>query len=162
MSKILMVDLAKCTGCRMCELVCSMKHHGEYNPAKSRINVGIFTAKAFFIPIYCIQCDDAFCARICPSGAITTEKVNGISIVKISEEKCAGCKMCMLACPFGNINFISEKHYAQKCDFCDGEPECVDFCVTGALMFKEAEVSIIHRKKTVADKIKEAYKEVKL
>jgi len=138
-----------------------MKHHGEYNPMKSRINVGIFTMKALFIPIYCIQCDDPFCAKICPSGAITTEKVNGVSIVKISEDKCVGCKMCMLACPFGNINFVSEGCYVQKCDLCDGDPECVKFCPTGALTFKEAAVSTIHKKKIAAEKIMESYKEVK-
>jgi hypothetical protein len=33
------LDLEKCTNCVAGELACSMEHHGEYNPAKSRITV---------------------------------------------------------------------------------------------------------------------------
>jgi Fe-S-cluster-containing hydrogenase component 2 len=39
MKKILMIDVKKCTGCRICELVCSLSHDGECNPLKSRIRV---------------------------------------------------------------------------------------------------------------------------
>jgi len=36
MEKILMIDYQKCTGCRLCELVCSVMHDGVSNPARSR------------------------------------------------------------------------------------------------------------------------------
>jgi len=39
MEKVLIVDADKCTGCRVCELVCSMTKFGEYNPKKSYIKV---------------------------------------------------------------------------------------------------------------------------
>ena len=39
MDKILTVDIDKCTGCRVCELVCSMTKHGEFNPLKAHIKV---------------------------------------------------------------------------------------------------------------------------
>jgi len=39
MEKVLIVDADKCTGCRVCELVCSMSKFGEYNPKKSYIKV---------------------------------------------------------------------------------------------------------------------------
>ncbi len=37
--KILFFDMNKCTGCKVCELACSMAKGGEYNPAKSFIRV---------------------------------------------------------------------------------------------------------------------------
>ena len=39
MDKVLIQDADKCTGCRVCELVCSMTKFGEYNPKKSYIKV---------------------------------------------------------------------------------------------------------------------------
>ena len=39
MEKVLIVDIDKCTGCRVCELVCSMINQGEVNPGKSHIKV---------------------------------------------------------------------------------------------------------------------------
>ena len=39
MEKVLIVDVDKCTGCRICELVCSMAKQGEFNPKKSYIRV---------------------------------------------------------------------------------------------------------------------------
>ena len=39
MTKVLAVDYDKCTGCRTCEIVCSLQHNGEISPLKSRIRV---------------------------------------------------------------------------------------------------------------------------
>ena len=160
MSKILFVDLEKCTGCRRCELACSMRHHGEYNPAKSRITVFGFAPAASYIPVFCTQCEEAWCRRICPAGAITKEEADGTWIVRVSEAKCVGCKICMMACPFGNMSFVSDRQKVQKCDLCDGEPECVTACPVDALQFKEAEVSTLPQKRATAGKIRESYKEV--
>lgn len=68
--------------------------------------------------------------------------------------------MCMLACPFGCI-VVSDKGYAEKCDLCGGDPECVKFCASGAIRFAEAELGMIAKKKTLAEKLLESYKEVK-
>lgn len=39
MEKVLIVDADKCTGCKVCELTCSMAKFGEFNPRKSYIKV---------------------------------------------------------------------------------------------------------------------------
>ena len=39
------------------------------------------------------------CALVCPVGAITQRDHS----VQLNESLCIGCKMCALACPFGNI-----------------------------------------------------------
>jgi len=162
MGKMMVVDIDKCTGCGVCELICSFKHAGEFNPLKARIHVTPFLQYEIAIPVVCQQCEEPWCARICPAGAITAEidETTGARIVEISEEKCVGCKMCMLACPFGNI-VISAKGYAEKCDLCGGEPECVKFCLPGALKFEKPELSMIAKKKGIAERLLDSYKEVK-
>ena len=37
--KVLTVDATRCTECGLCELACSMRNVGEFNPARSRIQV---------------------------------------------------------------------------------------------------------------------------
>lgn len=160
MGKMLYVDIEKCTGCRLCELACSFRHYDEYNPAKSRINVFRFGAQGSYLPVFCTQCEKAWCQGICPAGAISREEVNGSWIVRVSKAKCAGCKICLMACPFGNMSFVTERRKVQKCDLCEGEPECVAACLPGALQFKEAEVSTLHQKRLTAERLMESYKEV--
>ena len=162
MGKMLVVDVDKCTGCHVCELVCSFNHHDEFNPTKAYIHTSIFLEQSVAIPVVCYQCEEPWCGKICPAGAITTYKdnVTGATVVIVSEAKCVGCKMCMLACPFGNI-VVSDKGYAEKCDLCGGDPECVKFCLSGAIKFAEAEPSMMARKEDSARKILASYKEVK-
>jgi heterodisulfide reductase subunit A len=56
----------------------------------------------------------------------------------IDAERCAGCKLCLLACPSGAIRFDPEARVARKCDLCGGDPQCVKHCISGALEFEEA------------------------
>ncbi|MCF8067361.1 MAG: 4Fe-4S dicluster domain-containing protein [Desulfobacterales bacterium] len=151
MPKALVVDLDKCTGCRSCELACSFKHHGEFNPAKSAIHVSIFADKAFYVPVVCYQCNKPFCKEVCPTGALYASEANGAFVVKVDTEKCVGCKMCMLACPFGSIT-VQDDGFAQKCDLCGGEPECAVFCVPGAIEFKDMEESSLKKTRATAEK----------
>ena len=131
---MLVISPNKCVGCRLCELVCSYKNFDEFNPIKSMIHV-IGFEEMFSLPITCFHCEEPYCQEICPANAITRDQKSGA--VQIISTKCIGCKMCVLACPFGNIHFNSEKKIAQKCNLCDGNPECVNFCPTGALQMLE-------------------------
>ncbi len=156
--KILTVDPVNCTGCRSCELACSLKNTGEFNPARARIQAIGYT-EVFCLPVVCFQCDKPYCAEVCPTGAITKEEATGT--VRVSGEKCVGCKMCTMACPFGTIVFSSEEKRAVKCELCDGDPECVIFCVTGALEFKEADTAQISKKRALSEKVKAIYEGIK-
>ena len=162
MGKTLVIDIDKCTGCGVCELVCSFQHRDEFNPLKSRIHTTIFWQQEIAIPVVCLQCEDPWCGRVCPAGAITTkiDEVTGARVVTVSEEKCVGCKMCMLACPFSTI-VVLDKGYAEKCDLCGGDPECVKFCTRGALKFVEPALGMIAKKKGIAGRLLDSYKEVK-
>jgi carbon-monoxide dehydrogenase iron sulfur subunit len=75
--------------------------------------------------------------EVCPSGSIEQDSIAGA--VTINANRCVGCKMCILACPFGLIYFNAQKKVSQKCDLCQGEPNCVKFCISGALQFVKSE-----------------------
>jgi carbon-monoxide dehydrogenase iron sulfur subunit len=60
--------------------------------------------------------------------------------VLCNEEKCVGCWMCIMVCPFGVIKRDLESNkVASKCDLCLGEemPVCVQNCPNEALTFEE-------------------------
>jgi carbon-monoxide dehydrogenase iron sulfur subunit len=59
MDKVLIIDGDKCTGCRVCELACSMAKTGEYNPQKSYIRVLRHMELDVSIPVIEANCD--FC-----------------------------------------------------------------------------------------------------
>jgi carbon-monoxide dehydrogenase iron sulfur subunit len=157
MGKRIAIYPERCTGCRLCELSCSFKKTGIINPGYSRVRVSIFGEEAAFIPILCSQCEDAWCLKVCPSGAISRDA--GDKVVRVDPERCVGCRMCTMACPFGTITYDSPLGKAVKCDECDGHPECVDFCPTGALNYEEESVAPRWKRMEIAKKLLSASKE---
>ena len=137
MTRMLTINPERCTNCRLCELACSFRKTGEFNPTRSRIRVHAFPEECTFVPLACFQCADTPCAKTCPSAALVREE----GIVRYNRDNCIGCKMCMLACPFGVVTFEAATGEICKCDTCDGDPECVRFCTQGALAFEEGRVS---------------------
>ena len=133
MPKVLMVDFEKCTGCRLCELVCAVSHDGISNPARSRIRVLKWEAEGLYIPMTCQQCQDAPCMAVCPMKAISRDEAMGL--VSIDYNACIGCRSCIGACPFGAMSFHLKEKQVFKCDLCDGAPECVRVCEPKALTY---------------------------
>lgn len=151
MNRFIIADASKCIGCRTCEVACVVSHQQDQDCAAltpqtflPRIHVikgvNISTATA------CRQCEDAPCANVCPNGAIARE--NGF--VHVMQERCIGCKTCVVACPYGamevvvrpvvrdsaNMQVRMEKAEANKCDLCHHSasgPACVSTCPTHAL-----------------------------
>jgi Fe-S-cluster-containing hydrogenase component 2 len=72
--KTLIVEPQKCTGCKVCELVCSSFHYGEYNPSKSHIRISKNNEMCIFIPILNVKCDLCdgleMCEKWCPEGVL--------------------------------------------------------------------------------------------
>jgi len=79
-AKHVLTDMTKCTGCRMCELACSMHHEGVFDPGKARIKVHLIGLPEVPVPVL-----------------------------------------------------------KKKCNYCAGDPTCVKYCVTEAVVYKEAE-----------------------
>lgn len=60
-------------------------------------------------------------------------------IVKIDEEKCDGCGLCVIPCAEGAIEIIDGKAKVLKEELCDGAGFCLAVCPTGALSIEERE-----------------------
>ena len=60
MAKHVITDMTKCTGCRMCELACSMKHEGVFNPRKARIKVYLIGLPEVPVPVLQKKCEEVF------------------------------------------------------------------------------------------------------
>lgn len=129
----LSIDVHKCTGCRVCELVCSYLHEGVFAPSLSRIRVVRIMDRGLNVPVVCVNCAHPPCVEVCPTGAAHLDRA--MSVVRIDEEECIGCGECVAACPFGAVELNDDKGVAFTCDLCDGTPACVANCIHGALSF---------------------------
>jgi len=134
-NKVLKIDLQKCTGCRLCELVCSVQHDHVSNPMRSRIRVIKWESEGVYVPMACQQCEDAPCVAACPAKAL--RRNNELGRVEIDYDLCIGCRTCVSVCPFGAMHFNARDRKVFKCDLCDGDPQCVKFCEVHAIEFVE-------------------------
>lgn len=154
--KVLMIDHEKCTGCRLCELVCSVKHDGISNPMRSRIRVVKWEQEGIYIPMSCQQCQDAPCMNGCPVNAISHDET--LNRIEVDYDICIGCRICVSVCPFGAMNFNTIDRKVIKCDLCDGDPQCVRFCDIKAVDYVDAGDVSIMKKKEAARRLSVANK----
>ena len=125
-TKVLRAIPDLCTGCRICELVCSLYKTGTANPSLARIKIQNVRKESRFIPVICRHCQNAPCFAACPvPGAMSLNEA--IGVVSINADKCITCLACMEACPFGAIQ-IGPNAEVLKCDLCGGEPLCAKYC----------------------------------
>ena len=122
-------DYANCSGCRKCEIVCSLHHEGRIWPEASRIRVFMLMPTVEF-PHFCAQCEDYPCIESCKFDAMSVDEKTGAVIV--DREMCTACGLCIKACP-GKIPHIHPtKKYALICDLCKGKPLCAEICQQGS------------------------------
>ncbi len=156
MVKLLMVNFEKCTGCRLCELVCSAKKEGVSNPTRSRLKIEKWEWEGLYVPMVCQQCEDAPCKAVCPVKAISRDEALGRLVVDY--QLCIGCRACVAVCPFGAMNFDAVGKKVIKCDLCDGEPTCVSFCDVKAIDYVEAHQASVSKKRDAAKRFSDAQK----
>lgn len=128
--KFIVSDPERCTGCRICELVCSGVNEKAFNPLFSRIRmiqVKPFARKA----IACHFCEHPKCVKSCPRKALKIDEKTGVILV--NEERCNGCGWCMKTCEFGAIFVHKDRKSAVMCNLCQHNPKCVEFCPKEAL-----------------------------
>jgi carbon-monoxide dehydrogenase iron sulfur subunit len=129
----IVVDANKCYGCRVCEMVCSLRQSGLLDPNQSAINRNTLLPDLAFKPVVCLQCPSMPCAAVCPQDAITRDERTGA--VVIDYDRCIQCGNCVDACPLGQLTIVSDR--LVKCDLCGGDPLCVAWCPRGALSVVE-------------------------
>jgi carbon-monoxide dehydrogenase iron sulfur subunit len=118
-------DYERCSGCRRCELACSMHHEGLWWPEASRVRV-FMPFPGVEVPHLCAQCDDYPCVESCPVDALSVDE--STTAVLVDREACTACGSCIKACP-GSVPFLHPgDDKAVICDLCGGDPECVKVC----------------------------------
>ncbi|OHB56008.1 MAG: hypothetical protein A2173_07580 [Planctomycetes bacterium RBG_13_44_8b] len=63
------------------------------------------------------------------------------NIVKIDEEKCTGCGLCVTACAEGAIKLINGKARLVSEIYCDGLGACIGHCPEGAITVEQREAA---------------------
>ena len=122
----------RCSGCRTCEVVCSLARFGVDNPKKSCIRVvTLYPHPVIRMPVVCRQCGDPKCADGCPTKAIS--RANGV--VAIDPELCVSCLKCVDDCPFGAMFAHEDIETPFNCNLCGGSPQCVPACPKQAIQF---------------------------
>ncbi|SEN23747.1 Fe-S-cluster-containing dehydrogenase component [Mesobacillus persicus] len=136
------IDTKKCVGCYACRVTCQMQNELPVEISYIHFHeqeTGIFpNVRNEIIPVQCQHCEDAPCETVCPTKATyTTED----GIVLMDEDKCIGCKYCVVACPYGARTQDHHTGVINKCRFCadlvaEGkQPSCVSTCISDARIF---------------------------
>ena len=121
-------DLSRCSGCRRCEIACSLFHEKRIWPEASRIRVFMLVPGVDF-PHFCAQCEDYPCVQACPANVLSVNKET--SAVLVSGEACTGCGRCIEACPGRVPHMHPKEKRILICDLCGGDPKCVKVCQEG-------------------------------
>ncbi|MCB7502295.1 formate-dependent uric acid utilization protein AegA [Enterobacter roggenkampii] len=142
MNRFIMANSQQCIGCRACEVACVMAHNGEQHALSERHfhpRITVLRSGEKSHPVTCHHCENAPCAQSCPNGAISKCDDS----VQVNQQKCIGCKACVVACPFGTMEIIvtpldngSVKASANKCDLCLTRPHgpaCIENCPADVL-----------------------------
>jgi len=133
MEKTLTINPSRCTACRTCELACSFQHVRDGRLGIARIRAFMFGEGKNQI-LTCFQCDEAACVKVCPVTALYRNECTGA--IEVDEDRCIGCGLCSVACPFGHMSHDGVAAIAIKCDLCKGKPACASFCPTKTLEYK--------------------------
>jgi carbon-monoxide dehydrogenase iron sulfur subunit len=164
-ARTIVCRIERCMGCHSCEIACALEHSRSKDllsaiqeEPKPRGRITVEAAGGHALPLQCRHCENAPCVMICPTEAIHRDSESGP--VVIDDARCIGCKLCMVVCPFGVIDFAPGGKAVIKCDQCaarveaDELPACVSACPTHALEFVEVEEYNRRKRKTAAERIR--------
>ncbi len=145
MSKSILVDTTKCIGCGACVAACKETNGlppGEETELSANAFNVVQSRSGVNVRRFCMHCQDPTCASVCPVGAL---KKTAAGPVVYDEDRCMGCRYCMMACPFGipRYEWAAVLPKVKKCTMCaprqaKGQiPACVEICPVQATTFGE-------------------------
>lgn len=82
-------------------------------------------------------------------------------IIKIDEEKCNGCGLCVPNCPEGALQIIDGKARLVSDLFCDGLGACIGNCPEGAISVEEREAEEYDERKVMGNVVKQGKNTIK-
>ena len=138
-----------CDMCKKCEIACvEACKNGSELTRKAAPFIHIVFGIDGPNHIQCRHCEEPPCVDAC----IGVSLYKGNYIVGQSEERCIGCLMCNMVCPYGVPQPVYEMEKMAKCCFQCGEidnPPCVKACDRGALKlsFPQIELKKIRRQR---------------
>ena len=110
----------KCSGCHLCEMVCSLFHLRIINTEKSAIHIHKDDlGTSLNTPFLCRQCKEMKC-------------LDGEKVTEVQERrKFIWNKTRAESCPFNALPVLGEEAF--HCNLCSGNPQCVKVCTPGAI-----------------------------
>ena len=164
MAKAILYDATLCIGCLQCEEGCAKQNNLPYDEgvaAEKKTSAHKYTYVAVkddekYMRRMCMHCIDPSCVSACPVGALQKTK-DGPVIYE--EDRCMGCRYCMVACPFGVPKYEWSKALPgiRKCILCStrlakGQPTaCAEACPTGATLFGERAPLLAEARKRISE-----------
>lgn len=141
----ILTDLTKCIGCGACVSACKEINDLPAEDGAKKLSATTWTTietkRGVNIRRQCFHCLEPTCVSVCPVGALEKTKEGPVIY---HEDRCIGCRYCLLACPFEIPKYEWDKVLprVQKCIMCydkrvsKGEqPACTSVCPTGATVF---------------------------
>lgn len=148
MSRQVIIEAGKCTGCGLCELACAIQKTGRCLPGLARIAIWRDEALGVQAPLTCLQCENPPCAAACLMNVIGKDPASGLTVRRL--ESCIGCRACQAACPFEGCVYDYEEDVVVNCDHCGGDPQCVKYCPEGALRYSDPDETLELRRNDAA------------
>ena len=114
------VNKDKCSGCHLCEMVCSLIHLGMINIEKSGIRIQKDDLDSSLnSPILCHQCKEMKCLK-------------GEEVVTVMEKrKFIWDRRRAENCPLNALSVFEENAF--HCDLCGENPQCIKVCTPKAI-----------------------------
>jgi formate dehydrogenase iron-sulfur subunit len=146
-SQALLYDATLCIGCKQCEQACADHNKLPYDASiaaeeiQSEHKFTVVLGKDDkFMRRLCMHCEVPTCASVCPVAALRKTPEGPVTY---DEDRCMGCRYCMVACPFSVPRYEWTKLLprVRKCDMCSdrtlagGVSACAEICPTGATKF---------------------------
>lgn len=136
-----LVNCDRCVGCHSCEMACKNYYHQDAQIRWRKVyevKEGAHSSLPVreYMSLACNHCEEPACLRACPTRAYE-KREDGIVIHH--HDRCIGCQMCIMACPYNVPEYNSDKGKVEKCHMCyeridRGEkPACVASCPVDAI-----------------------------